>query len=128
QVDYMCEPISDIVQQAQAGTMKVYTSGASDRNPALPDVPTAKESGLPQFAVSAWYAMFAPKGTPAPVLDTLTDALDKALDDDAVRKRPPAPGCWLPAKPERGQAALTALIKTEVARWTPIIRAANTRE
>ena len=128
QVDYMCEPISDIVQQAQSGTMKVYTSGASARNPALPDVPTAKESGLPQFEVSAWYALFAPKSTPAPVLDTLTEALDKALDDDTVRKRLADLGCSLPAKPERGQAALAALVKTEVARWVPIIRAANTRE
>jgi tripartite-type tricarboxylate transporter receptor subunit TctC len=128
QVDYMCEPISDIVQQAKADTVKVYVSGAAERNPALPDVPTATESGLPQFAVSAWYALFAPKGTPAAVLDALSEALDKALDDDTVRKRLSDLGCSLPAKPERGQVALTALVKTEVARWTPLIRAANTRQ
>lgn len=53
QIDYMCDPISDIVQQFQAGTIKVYAIGTAERRPALPDVPTAKEAGLPQFEVSA---------------------------------------------------------------------------
>jgi Tripartite tricarboxylate transporter family receptor len=71
QVDYMCDPVSDIVRQVEAGTMKVYATGTAVRNPALPNIPTAKEAGLPEFAVSAWYALFASKGTPQPVLDTL---------------------------------------------------------
>jgi tripartite-type tricarboxylate transporter receptor subunit TctC len=128
QVDYMCDPISDIVQQVQAGTIKVYATGMGERNPALPNVPTAKEAGLPEFAVSAWYGLFAPKGTPKAVLDTLSDALDKALDDETVRKRLSDLGCDIPAKSKRGQDALAGLVKTEIARWTPIMRAAGNKE
>jgi tripartite-type tricarboxylate transporter receptor subunit TctC len=50
-------------------------------------VPTAKEAGVPEFKVAAWVALFAPKGTPKPILDKLTDALDRALDDNVPRKR-----------------------------------------
>ena len=127
QVDYMCDPVSDIVQQVEAGTMKVYATGTAVRNPALPNIPTAKEAGLPEFAVSAWYALFAPKGTAQPVLDTLTAALDKALDDDTVRKRLSDLGCEIPDKSRRGQAALASLVKSEVARWSTIIKAANVK-
>jgi putative tricarboxylic transport membrane protein len=128
QVDYMCDPISDIVQQVQAGTMKVYATGTAERNPALPNVPTSKEAGLPEFAVSAWYGLFAPKGTPKAVLDPLSAALDKALDDDTVRKRLSDLGCDIPGKSKRGQEALGALVKNEVVRWSSIIRAASSKE
>ncbi len=127
QVDYMCDPISDIVQQVQAGTLKVYATGTAARNPALPNVPTAKEAGLPEFEVSAWYGLFAPKGTPQAILDTLGDALDKALDDDTVRKRLSDLGCDIPAKSKRGRKMLAGLVKDEVARWSSIIRAASER-
>jgi tripartite-type tricarboxylate transporter receptor subunit TctC len=125
QVDYMCDPISDIVQQAQAGTMKVYATAMVRRNPALPDIPTTAEAGLPEFEVSAWYGLFAPKGTPKAVLDTLSDALDKALEDETVRKRLADLGCDIPDKSKRGQGALASLVKSEIARWSPIIRAAS---
>ena len=122
QVDYMCDPISDIVQQVQAGTIKVYATGTPRRSAALPNIPTAAEAGLPEFSVSAWYGLFAPKATPQPVLDTLTAALDKALDDDTVRKRLSDLGCDIPDKGKRGQAELAKLVKSEIARWTPVIR------
>jgi tripartite-type tricarboxylate transporter receptor subunit TctC len=125
QVDYMCEPISEIVQQVQAGTIKIYATGMPDRNPALPNVPTTKEAGLPDFQVSAWYALFAPKAIPPAILDTLSSALEIALDDEAVSKRLAALGCDLPAKPRRGQKALAGLVKSEIARWSPIVRAAS---
>jgi tripartite-type tricarboxylate transporter receptor subunit TctC len=128
QVDYMCDPISDIVQQIEAGTIKVYATGTAKRSAALPNVLTTTEAGLPEFAVSAWYGLFAPKATPQPVLDTLTAALDKALDDDTVRKRLSGLGCDIPDKGKRGQVALANLVKAEIARWTPIIRSATTRE
>jgi tripartite-type tricarboxylate transporter receptor subunit TctC len=128
QVDYMCDPISDIVQQIEAGTIKVYATGTAKRSAALPNVPTTTEAGLPEFAVSAWYGLFAPKATPQPVLDTLTAALDKALDDDTVRKRLSGLGCDIPDKGKRGQVALASLVKAEIARWAPIIRSATTRE
>jgi tripartite-type tricarboxylate transporter receptor subunit TctC len=74
-----------------------------------------------------WWALFAPKGTPQPILDRLTDALDKALDDGNVRRRLGEIGCDVPERARRGQALLAALVKNEMARWTPIIRAANVK-
>ena len=98
---------------------------APQRNPALPDVPTTAEAGLPEFQVSAWNGLFAPKGTPKPIIDRLADALDKALDDEATRKRMLVLGCDIPEKPQRGPAPFLALVKSEIARWSPIIKAAG---
>jgi tripartite-type tricarboxylate transporter receptor subunit TctC len=80
QVDYMCDQVVNVVPQVQGGTIKAYAVGTAERNPALPDVPTSKEAGLPEFQASAWNGLFAPKGTPQPILDKLSDALSKALD------------------------------------------------
>jgi tripartite-type tricarboxylate transporter receptor subunit TctC len=127
QVDYMCDSISDVVQQIQGGTIKGYAVATRARSPALPNVPTTTEAGLPEFQATGWYALFAPKATPKPILDKLTDALDKALDDENVRKRLADLGCDIPPKERRGQAALAALVKSEIARWTPVIKAANVK-
>jgi tripartite-type tricarboxylate transporter receptor subunit TctC len=128
QVDYMCDGgIQNSVPHVRSGTIKAYAIGSEPRSPALPNVPTAKEGGLPEFDVSGWAALFAPKGTPKPILDKLTDALDKALDDDNSRKRLLDLGTEIPDKPSRGQQPLAALVKSEIARWTPIIKAANVK-
>jgi tripartite-type tricarboxylate transporter receptor subunit TctC len=124
QVDYMCNVTPDVVQHIRGGAFKAYAIGSSNRNAALPDVPTSKEAGLPQFQASAWNALFAPKGTPRPILDKLSDALQKAIDDETTRKRLLDLGSEIPDKTRRGQQALAALLKDEIARWTPIIKAA----
>jgi tripartite-type tricarboxylate transporter receptor subunit TctC len=125
QVDYMCDQIVNAVPQVQGGTIKSYAVATPERNPALPDVPTTKEGGLPDYQVSAWNALFAPKGAPKPALDKLTDALNKALDDAAVRKRLLDLGSDIPGPAARGQQALAAHVKGEIERWTPIIKAAG---
>jgi tripartite-type tricarboxylate transporter receptor subunit TctC len=128
QVDYMCDGgINNSVPHVNSGTIKAYTIGSEHRSPVLPNVPTSREAGLPDFRVSGWLALFAPKETPKPTLDKLTDALDKALDDDNTRKRLLDLGCDIPDKAERGQQPLATLVKTEIARWTPIINAANAK-
>jgi tripartite-type tricarboxylate transporter receptor subunit TctC len=125
QVDYMCDSISNVVQQIQSGMVKGYAVGTPKRNPALPNVSTTAEAGLPEFQATGWYALFAPKSTPKPMLDKLTDALDKALDDENVRSRLTELGCDIPDTARRGQQALGVLVRSEIARWTPIIKAAN---
>jgi tripartite-type tricarboxylate transporter receptor subunit TctC len=125
QVDYMCDQIVNVVQQVESGQIKAYAIGTPERSPALPNVPTSKEAGLPEFQAQAWNALFAPKGTPQPVLDKLSDALDKALDDEQTRKRLLELGSVLPDKAGRGQQALAALVRSEIDRWTPIIKAAG---
>jgi len=124
-VDYMCGNAPDVIPQAQAGTIKVFAVSTVERNRALPDVPTAREAGLPNFEVSAWYALFAPKATPKPIVDQLSATLDKALDDENTRKRIVDLGCEVPEKARRGQQPLATLVRTEIARWVPLIKAAN---
>lgn len=127
QVDYMTDQIVNAVPQIKGGTIKVYAIGTPERNPALPDVPTSKEAGLPGFQASAWNALFAPKGTQKAVLDTLSSALSKALDDQATRKRLLDLGSDIPDGNRRGQKALGELVKSEIAKWTPIIKASDTK-
>jgi tripartite-type tricarboxylate transporter receptor subunit TctC len=125
QVDYMCDQIVNVVQQVEAGQIKAYAIGTAARNEALPNVPTTQEAGLPEFTAQAWNALFAPKNTPKPVLDKLSDALDKALDDPGTRKRLLDLGSVLADKSGRGQEPLRALVKSEIARWSAVIKAAG---
>jgi len=125
QVDYMCDQIVNAVPQINGGTIKVYAIATAARNPSLPDVPTTKEAGLPEFEASAWNALFAPKGTPKPIVDKLSDALSKALDDEGVRKRLLDLGSDIPDGPRRGGAALGALVKSEVDKWGKVIKEAG---
>jgi tripartite-type tricarboxylate transporter receptor subunit TctC len=127
QVDYMMNGIAEVGSQIEAGTIKAFAIGAAERSPVLPNVPTAKEAGLAEFQASPWWALFAPKGTPRPILDKLTDALDNGLDDQNVRTRLLDIGGDIPSKAKRGQQPLAALVKSEIAHWTPIIKAVNVK-
>jgi tripartite-type tricarboxylate transporter receptor subunit TctC len=124
-VDYMCAPIAEVVPQVQGGTIKVFAIASPERSPALPDVPTSREAGLPEFQVLSWNGLFAPKGTPGPVLDKLADALDQALDDETTRKRLFELGSVVPAKERRGHDQLAAHVRSEIARWASIVGAAT---
>ena len=127
QVDYMCADIVTGGPQLEPGRIKVYAIASAARNPAMPNVPTTTEGGLPAFQASAWNGLFAPKATPKPILDKLVDALDKALDDEGTRKRLSVLGGDIPDKSKRGPQPFLALVKSEIARWTPIIQAANVK-
>jgi tripartite-type tricarboxylate transporter receptor subunit TctC len=123
QVDFMCDQIVNLVEQVKSGNIKAYAIATPERSPALPNVPTTKEAGLPDYQVSAWNALFAPKGTPQDIVKKLSAALDKALDDANVRKRLLELGGVIPAKNERSPAWLGTFVKSEVDRWTPILKA-----
>jgi tripartite-type tricarboxylate transporter receptor subunit TctC len=125
QVDYMCVTTPDAAQHISSGTVKAYLVGSPERSPMLPAVPTSREVGLPEFQVSSWNALFAPRGTPKHILDLLTSALDRALDDEGTRKRLADIGGEIPNKAQRGQDYLAALVKAEIARLTPVIKAAG---
>jgi tripartite-type tricarboxylate transporter receptor subunit TctC len=127
QVDYMCADIVTGGPQHESGRIKVYAIASGARNPAMPNVPTSVEAGLPAFQASAWNGLFAPKATPKPILDKLVEALDKALDDEDTRKRLLVLGGDIPDKSKRGPQPFLALVKSEIARWTPIIQAANVK-
>jgi tripartite-type tricarboxylate transporter receptor subunit TctC len=123
QVDYMCDQIVNLVPQIQAGTIKAYAVALPERSPALPGVPTTKEGGLPEFQVSAWNAIFAPKGTPPDVVKKLNAALVKALDDPTTRKRLLDLGADLSDEASRTPEGLQKHVEREVARWNRVLKA-----
>jgi tripartite-type tricarboxylate transporter receptor subunit TctC len=125
QVDFGCDQIVNLVPQIQAGTIKAIAIATKERSPSLPNVPTTKESGLPEYEVSAWNAVFAPKDTPKEVTAKLVDALDKSLSDENTRKRLLELGGIIPEGADRGPQALQKLVESEVARWTPVLKAAG---
>jgi tripartite-type tricarboxylate transporter receptor subunit TctC len=125
QVDYMCDGGAlNSVPHEQSGRIKAYMIDAERRSLLLPNVPTAKEAGMPEFKTSAWTALFAPRETPQSVLDKLTEALDRALDDDQTRKRMLDNATEIPDKADRGQQQLGILVKSEIDRWRQIIETA----
>ncbi|WP_375410512.1 tripartite tricarboxylate transporter substrate-binding protein [uncultured Methylobacterium sp.] len=124
QVDFMTDQIVNVATQITGGTIKAYAIATPERSPALPDVPTTKEAGLPGYEVSAWNAVFAPKGLPQDVSKKLQDSLAVALADAGTRKRILELGGTVPTAAEQGPKALQTLVESEVARWTPVLRAA----
>ena len=126
QTDFMC---ADVVTGGPQypDKIKILAVTSAKRNAALPTVPTVVEAGLPQFQATAWNGLFAPKATPAPILDKLVDALDKALDDPETRKRLDVLGGDIPDKANRGPGPFLALVKSEIARWSPIIKASDVK-
>ncbi len=127
QVDYVCDPILGPLPHVRAGTVKALAIATGKRTPLLPEVPTSAEGGLPQFDAAPFYAVFAPKGTPQPIIDKLAEALNKGLDEDNTRKRMSDLGADVPEPGRRGPKALGDLVKSEIARLTPIIQAATTK-
>jgi tripartite-type tricarboxylate transporter receptor subunit TctC len=123
-VDFLCEQSVSVAEQIKAGTVKGYLVSANQRLAALPDIPSAKEAGI-NYQMSIWAGIFAPKGTPKETIAKLAAALDKALDDPLVRKRLAELGGSIPAKQERTPVNFARLVKAEIARWSPILKAAS---
>jgi tripartite-type tricarboxylate transporter receptor subunit TctC len=123
-VDFLCEQSVSVAEQVLAGSVKAYAVSAAERLATLPNVPTAKEAGI-NYEMSVWSGLFAPKGVPPEVIAKLAGALDKALDEPAVRDRLVQLGASIPAKSERTPAAFDRLVRSEIARWAPILTAAQ---
>ena len=124
QIDYLCEQTMGLAEQVKAGTVKAYAIAAPQRSPVLPNVPTAQEAGLGRYNLSIWSAVFAPKGTPAPVIATLNAAIDKALDDKSVVEKIQALGGTVAVKKDRSAKFLGELVAKETVKWDPIFRTA----
>jgi len=127
QVDYVCDPILGPLPHVRAGTIRALAIATGKRSALLPDVPTSAEGGLPDFNVAPFYAVFAPKGTPQAIVDRLADVLSKGLNEDAGRARLLQLGAEVPEPDRRGPKPLAALVKSEIARLTPIIQAASAK-
>jgi tripartite-type tricarboxylate transporter receptor subunit TctC len=122
-VDYLCDQSVSVSGQVNGGTIKALAIATPERSPAMPNVPTTKEAGLPEYQVSAWNALVAPKGVPADVMTKLQDALVKAVTDPATKKKLEDLGGVVPDAKGASPEALAALIKSENDRWIPLLKA-----
>jgi tripartite-type tricarboxylate transporter receptor subunit TctC len=125
QVDFMCDQTTNTTSQIKSGKIKVYGVTTKTRLAAMPNVPTLNEAGLPGFEVAVWHGMYAPRGTPKAVVDTLADALQVALKDPVVKQRFGDLGTEPVADSRARPEALRAHLKSEIERWGPIITKAG---
>ncbi|HEV8519512.1 MAG TPA: tripartite tricarboxylate transporter substrate binding protein BugD [Burkholderiales bacterium] len=125
QVDLMCDQTTNTTQQIKAGTVKVYGVTSRQRVPSLKEVPTLAEQGLKNFEVVVWHGLYAPKGTPKPVLDKLVAALQAAVQDPALKKRLAELGAEPVPVSKANPESLRTQLKTEIDQWGPIIKKAG---
>ena len=125
QVDFMCDQTTNTTSQIKGEKIKVYGVTTKKRVPSLPNVPTMDEAGLKGFEVSVWHGLYAPKGTPKPVIDKLTKALQEAIKDATVKQRFADLGAEPVAEKGATPEALRTLLKAEIDKWGPIIKKAG---
>ncbi len=124
-IDVYCDPATGPTPYIQSGTIKGYAITSKTRVPTLPEVPTSAEAGVAAFDVTTWYALYAPRGTPKPVVDTLVGALQTALKDPPLVSRF-AELSMTPVEAERATPeALETFLKAEIEKWARIIKAAG---
>lgn len=125
QVDLMCDQTTNTTSQIKAGRIKAYGVTTQTRVPSLPDIPTLNESGLPNFEITVWHGLYAPHGTPKPIIDILANALQIALKDGTIKTRFGELGTE-PVEASRARPeALRTHLKAEILKWEPIIKKAG---
>jgi tripartite-type tricarboxylate transporter receptor subunit TctC len=122
QVDLLVVQAAVSLPQIRAGTIKAIANLSPQRSPAMPDIPTSDESGVPGLYMSGWFGFFAPKGTPKNVIARLNEAMSKALAQPAVRKRFVELGLDVASNEQQTPAGLAAFHKAEIEKWWPIIK------
>jgi putative tricarboxylic transport membrane protein len=125
QVDLLCDQTVNVVSPLKSGKIKGYAVASKSKSPALPNLPTANESGLPGFELNIWYGLFAPKGTPKPVLDKLVASLQEVIKDPAIKTRFADLGAEPVSSDRARPEALRTLLKAETDKWGPIIKKAG---
>jgi tripartite-type tricarboxylate transporter receptor subunit TctC len=127
QIDLMCDQTTNTSTQIEAKKVKAYAVTTQKRlsTPALKDIPTMDESGLKNFQVTIWHGLYAPKGTPADVTAKLNDALKTALKDPDFIKKQEGLGAVVVTDKRMEQAEHKKFVAAEIAKWSPIIKAAG---
>jgi tripartite-type tricarboxylate transporter receptor subunit TctC len=127
QIDMIVDQLSNSINQVRAGTIRGYAVTDAKRAESAADIPTADEAGLPGFHMTLWSGMWVPKGTPKDVIAKLNAATVDALNDPGVRKQLENIGLQMPPKDQLSPQALGDWQKAEIAKWWPMIKAANVK-
>jgi len=125
QVDFMCDQTTNTTGQIKGGKIKAYAVTTRNKVASLPNLPTATSAGLPGFEIAVWHAMYAPKGIPKPVADKLQAALQYAVKDPMVKQKLADLGTEPVAANRATPAALDQFLRSEIVKWTRIIKAAG---
>ena len=125
QFDVMCDQTTNTTNQIKEGRIKGFAVTTKAKVSSVPNLPTLDSGAIPGFEVSAWHAMWAPKGLPKEATDKLVAALQAAIADPSFVQKRVEPGSQVVSKDEATTEGLRAHLKTEIDKWTPIIRKAG---
>ena len=125
QVDLLCDQTTQTVPLIKDGRVKIYGVTTLNRLAVLPNVPTLNEQGLKGFEVKVWHGIYAPKGTPAPVLEKLNAALRVAMQDPAVKQRLADLSSDIPPLDKITPVGLKTHLEAEIIKWAPVIKKAG---
>lgn len=127
QIDVMIDQLSNSINQVRAGNIRAYAVTDVKRVESASDIPTTDEAGLSGFHMTLWSGMWVPKGTPKEIVAKLNASVVDALNDPAVRKQLENLGLQMPPKDKQSPEALGTWQKAEIAKWWPMIKAANVK-
>jgi tripartite-type tricarboxylate transporter receptor subunit TctC len=127
QIEVMVDQTSNSIAQVRAGTIRAYAVTDAKRVETASDIPTTDEAGLPGFHMSLWSGLWVPKGTPKDIVAKLNAAAVAAMNDPAVRAKFENLGLQMPPKDQLSPEALGALQRSEIAKWWPMLKAANVK-
>jgi tripartite-type tricarboxylate transporter receptor subunit TctC len=127
QIDLMIDQTSNSISQVRAGTIRAYAVTDSKRSESAPDIPTTDEAGIPGFHMTLWSGLWVPKDTPKAIVAKLNTAAIAALNDPTVRKQLENLGLQMPPSDQLSPEALGVWQKAEIAKWWPMIKAANVK-
>ena len=125
QIDLVFDQVQSSLPYIRAGRIKAFAVTAAERVPALPEVPTVDEAGLPGLHISLWYGLWVPAGTPPEIIAKLNTAVMDAQADPATRARLGELQLQIPPPDQQSPQALHALQEAEIKKWWPIVRAAG---
>ena len=125
QVDLLCDQTTQTVPFIKDGRIKVYGVTTHNRLASLPNVPTLDEQGLKGFEVKVWHGIYAPKGTPQPIVDKFGAALRTALKDPTVVQRMTELGADIVPEAKQTTEGLRSWLKPEIDKWGALIRSAG---